>query len=66
MAGKLDFAIIGLLAQITALLAREKISVFAVSTFNTDYILVREGDLERSLAVFAAAGDPIEMLDESK
>lgn len=43
--GVLDFSLIGILARITALLAAEKIGVFVVSTFNTDYVLVNEKHL---------------------
>ena len=40
--GVLDFSLTGILAGISALLAEEKIGIFAVSTFNTDYIFVKE------------------------
>ncbi|KAJ3243828.1 hypothetical protein HDU78_011730 [Chytriomyces hyalinus] len=40
--GTLDFALVGILAAITSSLAEAKISVFAVSTYDTDYILVKE------------------------
>ena len=40
-------------------LAAEKIGLFAVSTFDTDYILVKEVDLDRALAALAKAGDEI-------
>ncbi len=39
--GTLDFALTGILAMITAPLAEAKISIFAISTFDTDYVLVR-------------------------
>ena len=54
--GTLDFSLVGILAKIAGVLADAGIGVFAVSTFNTDYILVKEGDFERALAVLAAAG----------
>lgn len=38
--GELDFSLIGILANISAILAKEKISIFAISTYNTDYVLV--------------------------
>lgn len=41
VAGPLDFSLIGILADISAALAEKQISIFAVSTYNTDYILVR-------------------------
>ena len=54
--GELDFSLIGILSKITAVLAEEKIGVFAVSTYNTDYVLVKAGDFDRAMAVLAAAG----------
>lgn len=40
--GILDFSLTGILAKIATLLAEEKIGIFAVSTFNTDYVLVKK------------------------
>ena len=40
--GILDFALIGILSKISALLAENEIGIFAISTYNTDYILVKE------------------------
>ncbi len=54
--GVLDFSLIGILAAITARLADAAIGIFAVSTFNTDYILVKEENYARALSVLAAAG----------
>lgn len=54
--GVLDFSLIGILAPIAALLAENKIGIFAVSTYNTDYILVREDELEHAQAVLTSAG----------
>jgi len=54
--GILDFSLVGILAGLTAALAREKVSVFAVSTFDTDYVLVRAGDLDRALDALEVAG----------
>ena len=47
--GILDFSLIGILAKITAILAENNIGVFAVSTYNTDYILTKEADFEKAL-----------------
>ena len=41
VSGELDFSLVGILASITSALAQKEIPVFAVSTYNTDYILVR-------------------------
>ena len=49
VAGKLDFSLVGVIAKITTVLADAGVSVFAMSTFDTDYFLVREMDLERAV-----------------
>ena len=54
--GTLDFSLVGILSRITRLLAEEEISVFALSTYNTDYVLMREEKLEQALAALSAAG----------
>ncbi len=54
--GVLDFSLIGILARIATLLAEEKISIFAVSTFNTDYIFVKKENEERALNCLCKAG----------
>jgi len=54
--GKLDFSLIGILAKISDILAKEEISIFAVSTFNTDYIFLQEKDWEKGLATLSQAG----------
>ena len=56
IAGTLDFSLIGILAKIAALLAAEKISIFALSTYNTDYVLVKEEKLEQALGALGKAG----------
>lgn len=54
--GVLDFSLIGILANITSVLAKHKIGLFALSTYNTDYILVKREDLPYALAALEAAG----------
>lgn len=54
--GKLDFSLIGILANIATVLAENGISIFALSTFDTDYILVKNRDFERALSVLSASG----------
>lgn len=56
IAGTLDFALVGILAPIAALLADARIGIFAVSTYNTDYVLVKEADFERACELLADAG----------
>ena len=56
--GPLDFALTGILASLTTPLAEAGISIFAVSTYDTDYLLVK--DLEKAIAVLSQAGHHIE------
>lgn len=57
--GPLDFALTGILASIAAPLADAGVSIFAVSTFDTDYVLIREEALERAMGALAAAGHTV-------
>ena len=54
--GVLDFSLIGILSRLSSVLAEHKIGIFAVSTFNTDYILLKEENFERALEVLATEG----------
>lgn len=54
--GVLDFSLIGIIAKISAILAEHRISVFVVSTFNTDYILVKEESLATAISELDKAG----------
>lgn len=54
--GVLDFSLIGILAKISSLLAENGIGIFAVSTFNTDYIFTKEENYEKALNVLAEGG----------
>ena len=54
--GILDFSLVGILSKISGILADNEIGIFAVSTFNTDYILVKEENFERALSVLGEAG----------
>lgn len=47
--GVLDFSLIGILARIAGILAERGISIFAVSTYNTDYILTKEENFDKAL-----------------
>ncbi|AQS60038.1 ACT domain-containing protein [Desulforamulus ferrireducens] len=47
--GPLDFSLIGILSAISTVLAREGISIFALSTFDTDYILVKKEQLKKAV-----------------
>lgn len=54
--GVLDFSLIGILSKLSSILADNGIGIFAVSTFNTDYILVKEKTFEKALDVLADNG----------
>lgn len=54
--GPLDFALTGILAALATPLSEAGVSIFAVSTFDTDYVLVRDGQLPAALDALIAAG----------
>lgn len=54
--GVLDFSLVGILSKIAGLLAGSGISIFAVSTFNTDYILVKAENYDKALGLLEKAG----------
>jgi hypothetical protein len=54
--GPLDFGLTGVLAGLAVPLAEAGISIFAISTYDTDYILVRKGQLERAVILLSARG----------
>lgn len=60
VAGPLDFNVVGVMARLTAPLARAGISILALATFDTDYLLVRNPDLARAVAALRADGHTIE------
>lgn len=54
--GILDFSLIGILSKIAVLMAENEIGIFAVSTYNTDYILIKKDQFEKALEILSAAG----------
>ena len=54
--GQLDFSLIGILSRISGILAENGIGIFAVSTYNTDYILVKEENFDRAMRVLQEQG----------
>lgn len=56
VAGALDFSLTGILANLATVLAQAGIPIFAVSTYDTDYILVKEESLGRAEGALAEAG----------
>ena len=58
--GPLEFGLTGVMARLSVALATAGVSLFALSTFDTDYVLVRETDLARATAALQAAGCAVE------
>lgn len=54
--GTLDFSLVGILARISALLAERGIGIFAISTYNTDYILTKSDHFHKALQALSDAG----------
>lgn len=54
--GELDFSLIGVLSGISTILAENKIGIFVVSTYNTDYIFVKSPDFEKAASVLEKGG----------
>jgi hypothetical protein len=60
--GTLDFGLTGILASITLPLAEADVSIFALSTYDTDYVLVKAAELQRAIAALEAAGHLVRLL----
>jgi hypothetical protein len=58
--GPLDLSATGVLASFLTPLARERISVFALSTYDTDYLLVKEENLEKTVKVLSQKGHQVQ------
>ena len=56
VAGSMDFSLVGILSRLSGTLAAANIGIFAVSTYNTDYILVKQENLDRALTALSEAG----------
>ena len=54
--GVLDFSLIGILSELSTLLAENKIGIFAVSTYNTDYILTKKENYDKALEILSKPG----------
>ncbi len=57
--GKLDFTLVGILSSLTSSLAHVGIAVFVISTYDTDYIFMKESDLDRAVATLRNAGHDV-------
>ncbi len=56
VSGTLDHSLTGVLASIAAPLAEAGVPIFAISTWDTDYVLVADEDLDRAVRALTAAG----------
>ena len=54
--GVLDFSMIGILSEISGILAENKIGIFVISTYNTDYVLTKKENYQRALDILNRAG----------
>lgn len=54
--GELEFSLVGILSAISTLLSKNGISIFAVSTYNTDYILTKTENFSRAVKILEEAG----------
>ena len=54
--GVLDFSLIGILSKISGILAENKIGIFAISTFNTDYVLTKAENYDHAIEALSQAG----------
>lgn len=57
--GSLDFNQVGIIAGLSGALADAGVSIFALSTYDTDYVMVKQADLERAVAALRKAGYPV-------
>ena len=57
--GQMDFSLVGILSKLTTILAEEKIPVFALSTYDTDYILVKKENAENAKTALIRAGHDV-------
>ena len=61
VAGPLDFGLTGIMAELSGALAQAGVSLFALSTFDTDYLLVKEASVARALAALEARGHTVSL-----
>ena len=54
--GVLEFSLIGILSKISCLLAENQIGIFAISTYNTDYILIKSESFNKAIQVLSDNG----------
>ena len=57
--GPLEFSLTGILASLTGPLAEAGVSIFSISTYNTDYLLLAQQDLDLGIAALERAGHTV-------
>jgi len=63
LCGVFDLSLTGILANISAILAENTVALFAISTFDTDYILIKSADISRAISALTAAGHHVNTPD---
>lgn len=59
IAGKLEFALVGVIAELAQILADAGVSIFTVSTYDTDYILVKSADINTAIRALSEGGHEV-------
>ncbi|MGA2835378.1 MAG: ACT domain-containing protein [Acidimicrobiales bacterium] len=59
VAGPIAFDVVGVVASVAVPLAEAEITVFVVSTYDTDLVLVRDSDVDRATGALGGAGHPV-------
>lgn len=62
IAGTLDFSLVGILSKLSGILAEKQIGIFAVSTYDTDYILLKEAQLDLAISALRSCGYVVQNL----
>jgi uncharacterized protein len=60
--GPLDFSLVGVLAALSKVLADAGVSIFAISTYDTDYLLIKDASLEAAILALRQAGHVVQAL----
>ena len=61
VSGPLDFAAVGILSSLIEPMAGASIPVFVMSTFDTDYLMIKDVDFDRAVAAMRDAGHTVEL-----
>ena len=61
--GKINFSLVGVITSLTKVLADEGVSVFVITTYDTDYFLVRQADVDRSVDALLSGGHFVQTPD---